>query len=64
MTNPDALWTHPDFNASNPLVIFVTGWKTNLEKGASAAQDAMAAAYLCRGNINFVVCIHTITFLL
>lgn len=55
ITNPDDLWKNPAFNHEWPLVIFVTGWKTNLMEGASKAQDVMAEAYLCRGNVNFVV---------
>lgn len=54
---PALVWTHPEFNPKNPLVIFVTGWKTNLKQSESKAQLAMAEAYLCRGNINFVVII-------
>lgn len=54
-TNPEDLWKLPQFNADHPLVIFVTGWKTNLKEEASKAQDVMAAAYLCRGDVNFVV---------
>lgn len=55
ITNPNALWTHQAFNPNFPLVIFVTGWKTNLHTEPSLAQDTLAAAYLCRGNVNFVV---------
>lgn len=55
ITKPNALWSDPEFNANNSLVIFVTGWQTNLGEGESQAQDEMADAYLCRGNINFVV---------
>lgn len=61
--NPDALWNHTEFNSNNPLVIFVTGWKTNLKQGISEAQDVMADAYLCRGNVNFVVIIFPIFFI-
>ncbi|XP_055297238.1 vitellogenin-1-like [Sitodiplosis mosellana] len=54
LMKPDEMWKHPEFNTSNPLVIFVTGWKTNLKEEASQAQNVMAAAYMCRGNVNFV----------
>ncbi|XP_031628399.1 vitellogenin-1-like [Contarinia nasturtii] len=54
INNPNALWNHTEFNSSNPLTIFVTGWKTNLKHDVSTAQDTMSAAYLCRGNVNFV----------
>lgn len=53
--SPDALRNHTEFDTNNPLVIFVTGWKTNMEQEVSEAQNAMADAYLCRGNVNFVV---------
>lgn len=62
LTKPDDLWNHSKFNRSLPLVIFITGWKTNLLEGASRAQDTMAAAYLCRGNVNFVVSFHSCHF--
>lgn len=55
ITNPTQLWESPEFNPKLPLVIFVTGWKTNLLIKRSEAQDALAEAYLCRGNVNFVV---------
>lgn len=54
-TDPTSLWNHTEFNSSKPLVIFVTGWKTNLEEEASQAQNVMADAYICRGGWNFVV---------
>lgn len=53
--NPDALWTHPEFRRDWPLVIFVTGWQTNLGQDPSEAQMTMANAYLHRGKTNFVV---------
>lgn len=55
ITSPDLLWLHPEFNPNNTLALFVTGWKTNLKETESKAQLAMTKAYLCRGNINFVV---------
>lgn len=55
ITNPTQLWEHHEFNPSLPLVIFVTGWRTNLMLQPSEAQDTLANAYLCRGNVNFVV---------
>lgn len=55
LANSIDLWTSPEFNWEWPLVIFVTGWNTNLKEGESRPQDAMADAYLCRGNVNFVV---------
>lgn len=55
LTNPTQLWASRVFNPNLPLVIFVTGWKTNLLTERSEAQDTLANAYLCRGNVNFVV---------
>lgn len=55
ITNPLQLWQHREFNPKLPLVIFVTGWKTNLLIKRSEAQEALTDAYLCRGNVNFVV---------
>lgn len=55
LTNPDELWNHASFDLNLPLVIFVTGWKTDLKEKVSTAQETLAAAYLCRGNVNFVV---------
>lgn len=62
-TDPTSLWKHPQFNSSKPLVIFVTGWKTDLKNKASQAQDVMADAYLCRGDWNFVVNTLTVFFI-
>lgn len=53
--NSTQLWHHREFNPNLPLVIFVTGWKTNLLEERSEPQDTMTDAYLCRGNVNFVV---------
>lgn len=55
ITTPTQLWEHHEFNPNLPLVIFVTGWRTNLLEEPSVPQDTMADAYLCRGNVNFVV---------
>lgn len=55
ITNPTQLWARREFNPRLPLVIFVTGWKTNLLIKRSEAQEALAEAFLCRGNVNFVV---------
>lgn len=55
ITNPAQLWTNGAFNPNLPLVIFVTGWKTNLLIKRSEAQEALTDAYLDRGNVNFVV---------
>lgn len=55
LSNSTALWSHQEFRRDCEFVLFVTGWKTNLQEGASTAQDTMAAAYACRGNVNFVV---------
>lgn len=52
---PDVLWGHSEFRRDLPLVIFVTGWQTNLRQGISEAQITMANAYMHRGKINFVV---------
>lgn len=61
MANPELLLSHPKFNKDQPLVFFVSGWKTHVQKQPSKAQDIIAAAFLCRGNINIVVCIYTNT---
>lgn len=53
--NPTQLWEHPQYNKNLPLVIFVTGWLTFLQNEPLGSQDQMAKAYLCRGNVNFVV---------
>lgn len=37
------------------LVLFVSGWQTDLLVSISAAQEKMFEAYACRGNVNFVV---------
>lgn len=55
ITSSTQLWTNTKFNPSLPLVIFFTGWKTNLKQQPSEVQDALVNAYLCRGNVNFVV---------
>lgn len=55
ITNPTQLWNIREFNPSLPLVIFVTGWQTNILIKRSEAQEALTDAYLSRGNVNFVV---------
>lgn len=55
ITNPTALWLHKEFRMDFPLVLFITGWKTNLLDKASEAQETMFKAYSSRGNVNFVV---------
>lgn len=55
LTNPSILWSHKEFRTDLPLVLFVSGWQTDLMVKISTAQETMYEAYACRGNVNFVV---------
>lgn len=55
LTNPSVLWSHKEFRTDLPLVLFVSGWQTDLLVQISTAQETMFEAYACRGNVNFVV---------
>lgn len=55
LTNPSILCDHKEFRSDLPLVLFVSGWQTDLLVQISTAQETMFEAYACRGNVNFVV---------
>ena len=54
ITDSISLWRHPKFDASKKVVIFVTGFSTDINEENSAA-SAMGAAYMKRGDTNFVL---------
>lgn len=52
----EKLWSNVEFRKDLPLVLLITGWSTNFDDyKANDALDTMFAAYMCRGNVNFVV---------
>lgn len=54
MDQSEHLWNHTLFNPNWPVVIFVSGWLSTRD-GASKSENKMYKAFMCRGNINFVV---------
>lgn len=48
------LWAHNVFDKNKKTVILVTGWTSNIN-ATNEALNTISAAYMCRGNINFVV---------
>lgn len=55
LASPGNLWNNSAFNLNFSTVLFISGFMTNLKKGDSTAQDLLFEAYMCRGNVNFVV---------
>lgn len=47
------MWTNPDFDKNKPVVLFATGWTTNINE--TDAMTTLAKAYACRGDTNFIV---------
>lgn len=58
LDKPEQLWTLKEFDPNLPLVILITGWTTNFNNTENLALDTIYAAYRCRGNVNFVVCLY------
>lgn len=54
LEQPQKLWSQSDFKKDLPLVVMITGWKTNFNE-TNDALDTVFNAYKCRGNVNFVV---------
>lgn len=55
MDQPEKLWALKEFDANLPLVIMVTGWKTDFSESTDSALEVIYRAYRCRGGVNFVV---------
>lgn len=56
ITRPEDLLNHPQFKKKEELVIFLSGFMTNLKEARSSAHDALANAYVKhRSGVNFVV---------
>lgn len=51
----EKLWAFNKFNHEWPLVLVITGWKTNFRHKQNKVLDIIYEAYRCRGEINFVV---------
>lgn len=57
--NAEKLWRNDKYKKGNPLVIFISGYTTNLRKDRSPSHDALGNAYArFRPEINFVVNLH------
>ncbi|EDV46470.1 vitellogenin-3 [Drosophila erecta] len=52
LTNPEAMWRSPLFDAKKKVVILATGWTTTVN--GSDTIDVFSKAYNCRGDVNFV----------
>ncbi|XP_002071446.3 phospholipase A1 [Drosophila willistoni] len=52
LTRAEDLWQTPGFQQDRPMVIFITGWTTNINNSNSGP---MAKAYQCRNDTNFVI---------
>ncbi|XP_011185244.2 vitellogenin-3-like [Zeugodacus cucurbitae] len=52
LLDANQIWRGPEFDPSKKVVILVTGWTTTVNN--SDAIDALAKAYNCRGDVNFV----------
>ncbi|XP_022208621.2 probable phospholipase A1 magnifin [Drosophila obscura] len=52
LTEADKLWEAPGFYQDRPTVIFITGWRTNIQNSNSGP---VAKAYNCRNDTNFVL---------
>ncbi|KAJ6640105.1 Vitellogenin-1 [Pseudolycoriella hygida] len=50
---PELLWKNSKFRKDLNTVILVTGWTSNINE-TNDAMKAMANAYNCRGNVNFI----------
>lgn len=57
LTKAHLLWTHEAFDPKQDVVIFVTGWLSDYtnSNNTNVALETMRDAYLCRGNVNFIV---------
>lgn len=54
LTNPQGLWNSIFFSQDRPTVIYLMGWKTDLE---GSRPQAVAKAFACRNDTNFIVSI-------
>lgn len=54
LTKSNLLWELKEFNRNLSTVILVTGWTTNGNK-SNGGLDTIYSAYMCRGNVNFIV---------
>ncbi|KAH8274208.1 hypothetical protein KR018_007768, partial [Drosophila ironensis] len=52
LTRAKDLWTHSGFHQDEPTVLFITGFRTSINDSGAGA---VAKAYTCRGDTNFVV---------
>lgn len=58
ISDPEELWNHAAYKKDQPLVIYISGYLTNLEKRRSKSHDALTRAFVkFRPDINFVVII-------
>lgn len=56
ITEPENLWNNIEYKKNQPLVIFISGFTTNLREENSPSHDALANAYVkFRRDVNFVV---------
>lgn len=55
LRNANIMWTLKEFNMTYQLVLFISGWTTNLKAETPASHTEMFRAYSCRGGVNFVV---------
>lgn len=63
MDRSEYLWNHSLFNPNWPIVIFVSGWLSTKD-GTSKSENKMYKAFMCRGNVNFVVKSKTILIII
>lgn len=54
LTKSNLLWELKEFDRNLSTVILVTGWTTNGNK-SNEGLESIYSAYMCRGNINFIV---------
>lgn len=55
MSRPDDLLNHAKFDISKPLVILITGWKTDANDSNNEVLNMIYSAYRSRNEHNFVI---------
>lgn len=48
------LWRHSRFSKGRKVVILATGWTNTVNESSAIAM--ISKAFMCRGDVNFVVC--------